>query len=375
MSSSGPVSDQPIPQQRRSKMATSNEASSSTPTRPTLSSSRGSPYLPTSRETLLLAIFPALLLFGTIFSTLSPQTRAAAAAATTAGSASATSHYPQSPEFAPSYFARKSNVLNVLFVKRGWFWITVTFFAFVATHPYFTAVQKAPSKTLFGRRASAAIRWSLVTGWWILVTQWFFGPALIDRSFRLTGGGCEALQALADEIEAEAVQQGRAGSTSAQFLNAASSSSACKNAGGTWSGGHDISGHVFLLTLGTTFLAQEIGWVLWRKVAASTATGARAVDSRAIVMGDGAVKSAEVEAGLGGSVLESPAVLSSVLVTRFASVVVGLSMWMLLMTAIYFHTWPEKLTGLIVALTGYYGVYVVPRFVPALRHVVGLPGL
>ena len=355
-------------------MVPNSEASSSTPSRST-APSRGSPYLPTSRETLLLTIFPAVLLFGTIFSVLSPQTRAAAAAATTAGSASATSHYPQSPEFAPSYFARKSNVLNVLFVKRGWFWVTVTFFAFVATHPHFTAVQKAPSKTLFGRRASAVIRWSLVTGWWILVTQWFFGPALIDRSFRLTGGGCEALQALADEIEAEAVQQGRAGSKSAQFLNAASTSAACKHAGGKWSGGHDISGHVFLLTLGTTFLAQEIGWVLWRKIAASTSTNARAVDSRAIVMGDGAVKSAEVEAGLNGAAVESSAVLSAVLVTRFASVIVGLSMWMLLMTAIYFHTWPEKLTGLVVALAGFYGVYVVPRFVPALRHVVGLPGL
>lgn len=356
-------------------MPAASETAASTPTRPTPVSSRGSPFLPTSRETLLLAIFPALLLFGTIFSVLSPQTRAAAAAATTAGSASATSHYPQSPEFAPSYFARKNNVLNVFFVKRGWFWITVTFFAFVATHPYFAAVQKAPSKTLLGRRASAAIRWSLVTGWWILVTQWCFGPALIDRSFRLTGGGCEALQALADDIEAEAIQQGRAGSKSAQFLNAASSSSACKHAGGKWSGGHDISGHVFLLTLGTTFLAQEIGWVLWRKVSATASNGARAVDSRAIVMGDGAVKSAEVEAAIGGPAIETPAVLSAVLVTRFASGVVGLSLWMLLMTAIYFHTWPEKLTGLIVALAGFYGVYVVPRFVPALRHVVGLPGL
>ena len=34
-----------------------------------------------------------------------------------------------------------------------------------------------------------------------------------------------------------------------------------------------------------------------------------------------------------------------------------------------------QLTGLLVALVGVYAVYYVPRFVPALRAVVGLPGV
>ncbi|PHH68728.1 hypothetical protein CDD83_5998 [Cordyceps sp. RAO-2017] len=40
---------------------------------------------------------------------------------------------------------------------------------------------------------------------------------------------------------------------------------------------------------------------------------------------------------------------------------------MLLMTAIYFHTWFEKFTGLVTALLGWYAIYIVPRFVPPLR--------
>ncbi|KAL1902009.1 hypothetical protein Sste5346_001715 [Sporothrix stenoceras] len=368
---------------------------------------RGSPYLPTSRESLLLAVFPVLLLFGTLFSLLSPQTRAAAAVkAASTSAASGTAHYPQAPGLAPSYFARKDNLLNVFFVKRGWFWITVAFAFFVGTHPYYSEAS-APRKQVLGRRAAAILRWALVTGWWFLVTQWFFGPALIDRNYRLTGGGCEALQALTDEAEAkmESGEGGRHAEATHRFLEAATAS-ACKHAGGQWRGGHDISGHVFLLVLGTTFLAQEVGWVLWRQarrraaisggVPGSTShnsSSARVVDTRSVVMDDGAVKSVEVEAGLStgsngeqssnatraGLVQPDTRSANSALLSRIAlrvaMAVIGLSLWMLLMTAIYFHTWFEKLTGLLVALTGFYSVYVLPRWVPALRRIVGLPGL
>lgn len=393
------------PQQRRKPKMADTRAS---PSSPSPAAHRGSPYLPTSRETLLLAVFPVLLVFGTLFSLLSPQTRAAAAAgaAGTGGPASGTAHYPQAPGLAPSYFARKDNLLNVFFVKRGWFWITVTFAFFVATHPYY-AEHSTPRKQVLGRRTAAVFRWGLVTGWWYLVTQWFFGPALIDRNFRLTGGGCRALQALADELGEAAASGdgGRHAEATHNFLEAATAS-ACKHAGGQWHGGHDISGHVFLLVLGTAFLAQEVGWVLWRQarrraaisggVTGSTShnsSGARVVDTRSLVMDDGAIKSAEVEAGLAtGSTGEqssnatraglvqpdnrsATSALLSRVALRVSAVVIGLSLWMLLMTAIYFHTWVEKLTGLLVALTAFYSVYVLPRWVPALRRVVGLPGL
>jgi hypothetical protein len=164
---------------------------------------------------------------------------------------------------------------------------------------------------------------------------------------------------------------------------------ACKAAGGRWQGGHDISGHVFLLVLSTVFLMEEVGWPVLRW------SGWRP-DERAVVMPDGAIKGAAVEAetragegrgepwlGMGGKV---------------AAAVIGLNLWMLLMTAIYFHTWFEKVcppsyhypshrpdiganhahtqfTGLWTAAMGFYVAYIVPRFVPAVRSVVGLPGV
>ncbi|CAK7243422.1 MAG: hypothetical protein STHCBS139747_004944 [Sporothrix thermara] len=387
---SSPLASEPQ-QRRKPKMAATSAPLPSTSTLTSSSSSsssssfrRGSPYLPTARETLLLSIFPVLLLFGTLFRLLSPQTRGAAVA-----TAPSTAHYDQTPGLAPSYFARKDNVLNVFFVKRGWFWITVTFGAFVGTHPFFanaaSEATTARRTSLLGRRGAAVLRWGLVTGWWFLVTQWFFGPALIDRNYRLTGGGC---QAVVQAAAAAAVEEGDMGKETKDVsrLLLAATASACKHAGGQWRGGHDISGHVFLLVLGTTFLAQEIGWVLWRRAAAAGVSSlssqgrGRVADARSLVMPDGAVKSAEVEAELSTGTVSSSAEAeaaspASRLALRFAAVVVGLSLWMLLMTAIYFHTWFEKLTGLLVALTGFYSVYVLPRWVPGLRRVVGLPGL
>ncbi|KAK3682220.1 inositol phospholipid synthesis and fat-storage-inducing TM-domain-containing protein [Podospora appendiculata] len=232
---------------------------------------RNTPYLPTPTELALVAGYPLLLLFGALFSLVSPETRAAPYDVFKQA-------HSQDPALAPSYFARKDNLLNVLFVKRGWAWVTVAFFAFALTHP---AVVSAT------QRGRAAVRWGLVTLWWVFVTQWFFGPAIIDRGFRWSGGKCEVVENKVEEGE---------GLGKGDFVTAA----ACKAYGGRWSGGHDISGHVFLLVLGSGFLVQEVVWVAARW-------------------------------GRGGRGEE-----------RLAAVVVVLSGWMLLMTAIYFHTWFEK---------------------------------
>ncbi|KAK0666515.1 inositol phospholipid synthesis and fat-storage-inducing TM-domain-containing protein [Cercophora samala] len=319
--------------------------SSSTTTR--TAPPRNNPLLPTPTELALLSIYPILLIFGTLFAVLSPDVQASTYNPVTQ------SHDQGS--LSPSYFARKNNLFNVLFVKRGWGWITFSFFLFVFTHPALkTAAQKS----------RATIRWAVVTAWWVFVTQWFFGPAIIDRGFRFTGGKCQVK--MAEIAEADAGDLG---------VKEVFTAAACKSAGGRWSGGHDISGHVFLLVLGSCFLLQEVGWVVGRWV--------RYVkEERTVVMADGAVKGAMVEVerevryqqeqeDMGrGTVMEGLGHGG-----KMAVAVVGLCAWMLLMTAIYFHTWFEKLTGLLVALTALYVTYILPRNVPALRSIIGLPGI
>jgi len=60
---------------------------------------------------------------------------------------------------------------------------------------------------------------------------------------------------------------------------------------------------------------------------------------------------------------------------KFPMVVVLLSWWMLLMTAAYFHTWVEKLMGLLVASIAIFTVYYLPRGIPGLRSLIGMPGV
>ncbi|KEY66561.1 hypothetical protein S7711_09407 [Stachybotrys chartarum IBT 7711] len=315
-----------------------NMAASSATTSPT----RTPPFLPTPLETIALATFPALLIFGTVFSMLSPQTRAAPYDPVSQ------SHY-QDASLAPSYFARKSNIFNVFFVKRGWGWTSLALALFLLTHP---SVGVPGTLTLTRRRARAGLRWVLATTWWFLVTQWCFGAPVIDRGFRWTGGKCEIA-----EVEVAM------GDTSVGEMVTAV---ACKAAGGRWKGGHDISGHVFLLVLSIGFLAQEVVWPVMRW------TGWRK-EERCVVMPDGALKSANVEAET--RVGEGAGKAALTIGGQAAFGVIGLSLWMLLMTAIYFHTWFEKLTGLVTALIALYAVYYVPRFVPALRQTIGLPGI
>lgn len=273
---------------------------------------RGSPFLPTSFESLVLAVFPAILLFGTVFSVLSPQVRRAEYDPVAQA-------HSQDPTLSPSYFARKDNILNSLFVKKGWFWTTVAFAAFALSHPLLK--QQRAGGNIEGR---AATRWGLATAAWFLVTRWFFGPAIIDRSFRWTGGKCEMIEMTVSEGEGD--------------LGDVVSAVACKAAGGAWKGGHDISGHVFLLVLASGFLLQEVGWA-WARYSGKA-------DDRSIVMPDGAIKSAKVEAATTTDVTPAAGADTLGWGGKFALVIVGLSWWMLLMTAIYFHTWFEKVGGL-----------------------------
>lgn len=294
-------------------------ASSSTTTAAT---ARTPPHLPTASESLLLLVYPVLLLFGTLFSALSPETRAAAY------DAAGQSHVQAE---APSYFARKNNLFNILFVKRGWAWITVAFFVFVLSHP---SLQVSGS-----RKLKAGLRWAAVTTWWVLVTQWCFGPALIDRGFRFTGGKCEVAEA--------AVFSGGFDPDN-KAASEVFTAVACKASGGKWRGGHDISGHVFLLVLGSWFLLQEVGWVVARVAGSSGRFPifGRGGEERCVVMHDGAVKGAGVEAEKEGGIKTSQQQQQQGMTfgAKFAIGVVALSWWMLLMTAIYFHTWFEKVS-------------------------------
>ncbi|KOS18996.1 FIT family protein scs3 [Escovopsis weberi] len=279
------------------------------------------PHLPTPIETIALGMFPFILIFGAIFSVLSPHTRSAPYDAVTQS-------HSQDPNLAPSYFARKNNIFNVFFVKRGWAWTTLAFVFALLTQPAGRAAAATSPAVVLARRARAGLRWALTTTYWVFVTQWFFGPPLIDRSFRLTGGRCE--------MAAHAHTQG-------EFGVEMVTSVACKTAGGRWKGGHDISGHVFLLVLGTAFLMHEVGWPMLVR-------SRRRAEERCIVAPDGTVEKIGRGAPADGGPEDGREGVVLGVGEKAAVAVICMNLWMLLMTAIYFHTWVEKFTGLLTAM-------------------------
>ncbi|RMD42092.1 hypothetical protein DV735_g3053, partial [Chaetothyriales sp. CBS 134920] len=258
---------------------------------------------------LLLFIYPLILLLGTLFSVLSPVAAEV------------------------NYFAGKRNVFNVYFVKIGWLWTTLAFTVLLLTSPS----PPAGKSRLY---TQAVVRYGIVTLSWVLTTQWFFGPPLIDRSFTITGGHCEAPTGIVSVL----------------------SSAACKAAGGRWHGGHDVSGHIFMLTLASAFLFYEL-------YIADTHSDHASVSPAAAVKVAHELSDDE-RRDLGGWETETAAKLR--LYARYLVWgVIGLALWMFMMTAIWFHTWQEKFSALLLAEATIWTVYFLPDLVPALKSVVG----
>ncbi|CAG8665671.1 3672_t:CDS:2 [Ambispora gerdemannii] len=212
-------------------------------------------FSPLSLQILLLLLYPATVILGSIYWTIARPP--------------------------PSYFSKKSNIFNVWLVKNE-------------------NTKKA--------RWKAAIRWFLATAYWFIITQWFFGPSIIDQVFLWTGGEC--------------IKEG------AYMIH--TKAYACKTNGGRWIGGHDVSGHCFLLIHASLFLCEEFSIVAYRYR-----------DFRPVIK------------------------TTHKMVTRALLFLLGVWWWMLFMTGIFFHNLNEKLTGSLFGVLYWivmYGV-VFPNYV------------
>lgn len=167
------------------------------------------------------------------------------------------------------FFAHKRNFLNVFFVKAGWAWFSLAF--------WLSVFARNPRRIV-----KSAFNYTLGTLYWLFFTQWLRGPPLMDRIFVHTGGFCQQ-----NVTEA------------ATHL----SSSMCKQAGGQWVGGHDPSGHVFILV--------HTSMLLWTELLPSI-----------------------------------HAKRHSLLELAAPCVLMGLWAVMLFTTSLYFHSFIEKTTGL-----------------------------
>jgi len=179
---------------------------------------------------------------------------------------------------------------------------------------------------------------------------------------------------------------------------------ACNMAHGTWSGGYDISGHVFILVLGSGMLWMEmlpflaarwsglgigrivrteqgkvgrVGGVQDELAGVGAGHALRGVNDATQKIQDAAQRELDARPQLHQTVDATARNARGLkhYAAAMALVTAVLSWWMLLMTAAFFHTWFEKLTGWMLAFGCLWTIYFLPRGSPVVREVLGMPGV
>lgn len=236
-----------------------------------------------------------------------------------------------------NYYNNKGNIFNQWFVKKGWGWTTVLILLFYAGVLVRTREKRV--KVL----AAATIRWAVATFWWILFTQWCFGLPLMDKVFVWTGGKCVSIAEEALSLKIATPWLSHLVLVGELYESQTISSYTCRRLKGSWEGGHDPLGHVFLLVHSSLYLFHEIQpyWPGWGNLLGSLR--------------------------LVGKVRHHNFVQHAQEVARRSPhmpVVVLLGLWwfMLLVTNMYFHSLKEKLVGLVFGYAATVVVYYVPRW-------------
>ncbi|TFK44851.1 inositol phospholipid synthesis and fat-storage-inducing TM-domain-containing protein [Crucibulum laeve] len=193
-----------------------------------------------ARHTAFTAI-TAILLFGTLYSIVYNTYLDTSNPLLT--------HLPH-PLSHSHYFATKANFLNVYFIKKAWGWTSAAFL-----FSFFTSPPSA-------RTGSRIIKFLAESAIWVLFTSWFFGPALLERVIAASGGECVIALPSGDPISVpNEYCYTRSTITPASHPDLFITTFALPN---EWKAvprlrkGHDISGHVFLLTMSILFLADQL---------------------------------------------------------------------------------------------------------------------
>ncbi|KAF8638016.1 hypothetical protein AX16_010648 [Volvariella volvacea WC 439] len=214
------------------------------------------------------------------------------------------------------YFASKSNWLNVYFIKWAWAWTTVIFFLSWATSP----------KSL--RTRGRVFKWLAETGVWFAFTSWFFGPAILERVIIASGGAC--VVTLPDGGYATLPHEVCHSSIPVTVASHPDVFMASLALPSEWKGiprlrmGHDVSGHIFLLTMSILFLTEQLQHSSRLK---------------------------------NWSQLHTVSVLAQ-------TTLIGLWLLAALTTSLYFHVPYEKFTGFVLGLAGFLVSQLIPDDIP-----------
>lgn len=332
-----------------------------------------------------------------------------------------------------NYYSSKHNLINQYFVKKGWSWTVFASILIIVRkiiidyRNYSLNRNSVTSKKLITNNIILVAKLLAATSWWWFFTQWFFGLPIMDRVFLATGGLCspdsdslnksyskiiryissnKRIQALLHKFELDSGAFLAPGpfipeSIPLEFFSSTDksrnneklniiedvfskafaktvSSSVCRRIGGAWVGGHDPSGHSFILTHSSLFLLFELipmVPIFINDLYLTNSLFRKSLDkifqdpelARRICMVEQADLDTSKKSSLYGKYETGHAwwkELFSLLFNPllFTSFILLLWAWMLFITGIYFHSFPELLGGIIVGYLEVVLVYITPRF-------------
>lgn len=321
------------------------------------------------------------------------------------------------------YSINKDGWLNSFFVKRGWFWTSVVGWWCMIRY-----------RSFHRRNRHSLARYAILTLWWYMFTQsaWFGSAPIMDLIFTSTGGSCrfdvfdeggklsklfhdtlsrrvsslrkiyrllqkkpandklleQSLNSIRCALNETDCSKEIKDSAEPLHLNqyiqeslfsdaTRNSSAACRALGGHWVGGHDPSGHIFLITLMIMYLLGELHIFGRRALSKILKEKDRSFKSVINLFDNGAIwnvlakKPETFSQFLYVVVVQPPLtftrsftdllvrVLNFVVLENPVILLIGLLLmwwWSFLVTSVVFHTLSEQVTGLAFA-------YLVAGFV------------
>jgi len=262
---------------------------------------------------IAISLISAILFFGTLYSVVYN---------TYLDTSNPLLTYLPHPLSTTHYFATKSNPLNVYFIKKSWGWVTAAFF-----FSWFTS----PPQTQTIRRIFKYLTLLVV---WLIFTSWFFGPAILERVIAASGGQCFIASPSGDPIIVpQDFCNGK--TTLTPEITMLFTSTFTMPPG--WKAvprlrkGHDVSGHVFILTMSALFLFDQLR------------PSFRVAHDQ-------------------WSPLHRWAIVTNI-------VVIGICLFAIGTTAVYFHTPFEKFTGLLLGVASF-AITQFPVSSPSLQQPV-----
>lgn len=149
-----------------------------------------------------------------------------------------------------NYFTSKGNLVNKFYVKMGWFWTLTAYSNLIYQKLKRRRVERS---TII----NSLFRVIFITIGWYLFTQWCFGLPIMDRVFLWTGGKCMNVYEPNIPSGVKNLFSKTSNLEEITYDSSGVSSATCRSVKGVWFGGHDPSGHVFLLTLSASLLLNE----------------------------------------------------------------------------------------------------------------------